>query len=239
MPRIRTVKPDFFRHEKLQDLESANYRLRPMLVFAGLWGHCDKAGRFEWRPRQLKLDILPFLNFEMSQSLELLEAHGFIRRYTVDGNEYGCIQSFSDHQRIGGKEAQEPEKYPDPPPGTNGEALGKQPGSNGEAPETAGREGKGREKEGNGVGQRSRGSRLCAEWQPSEILKAWAVKKRPDLDIPALIEKFHDHWASVPGGKGVKLDWEATFRNFVRNEHERPGSKAAPDYSAVIAGLKD
>ena len=114
MARIRTVKPEFFRHERLQDLEIANPGSYPMMVFAGLWGHCDKAGRFEYRPRQLKLDILPFLPFEMESTLRLLESAGFVRRYEVDGKTYGEIPSFGKHQRLGGKELQEPEKHPSP-----------------------------------------------------------------------------------------------------------------------------
>jgi uncharacterized phage protein (TIGR02220 family) len=154
MARIRTIKPKFFRHEALQDLEGANPGKYPMLVFAGLWGHCDKAGRFEWRPRMLKLDILPFLNFDMTETLNLLVASGFINRYSADGGEYGVIPSFGEHQRINGKESQEPEMYP-APEGTGGEESAKHPGSNGEAAETTGREGKGRgrekEEEGNGA----------------------------------------------------------------------------------------
>lgn len=147
MARIRTIKPDFFRHEGLQDLEAANPGKYPMLVFAGLWGHCDKAGRFEWRPRMLKLDILPFLNFDMTDTLDLLVASGFIRRYSAGGGEYGVIPSFGEHQRINGKESQEPEKYPEPPE-TSGEAPAQRPRSTGEAIETTGREGKGRERNG-------------------------------------------------------------------------------------------
>lgn len=148
MARIRTIKPDFFRHEALQDLEGASLGKYPMLVFAGLWGHCDKAGRFEWRPRTLKLDILPFLQFDMTETLNLLAASGFIRRYSAGGGEYGVIPSFSEHQRINGKESQEPERYPAPE--TSGEAAAQHLGSVGEAVETTGREGKGREEEGNG-----------------------------------------------------------------------------------------
>lgn len=155
MARIRTIKPEFFRHEGLQDIEAENPGAYCMLVFAGLWGHCDKAGRFEWRPRTLKLDILPFLSFDMAETLAILERAGQVRRYQVDGKEYGEIASFCVHQRISGKEAQEPEKHPEPIK----EDIGKKRGSNGEAPETAGREGKGRgkgkgrerEEEGNGL----------------------------------------------------------------------------------------
>jgi hypothetical protein len=85
--------------------------------------------------------------------------------------------------------------------------------------------------------QRSRGSRLSPDWFPSESLTAWAAKARSDIDLPAVVEKFKDYWRALPGSKGVKLDWDATFRNFLRNE--RAGTKSAPDYSAVIAGIKE
>lgn len=152
MARIRTVKPEFFRHEGLQDLEAANVGKYPMLVFEGLWGHCDKAGRFEWRPRTLKLDILPFLPFDMAETLGLLADAGFIERYEVGGKAYGLVKSFAEHQRLSGKEAQEPEKFPEPSVktrGSVGECPGEETGSNGEATgkHPVAQEGKGREEE--------------------------------------------------------------------------------------------
>lgn len=164
MARIRTIKPEFFRHEGLQDL-AAKEGAHVMLVFAGLWGHCDRAGRFEWRPRQLKLDILPFLEFDMGDALKVLEEAGFIQSYHVDGKMYGLIPSFADHQRFSGKEAQEKEKHPEPPVKQRGsserfpsgsQAIDipvKQQGSTGEAPEkhVPAQEGKGvKEREGKG-----------------------------------------------------------------------------------------
>lgn len=148
MARIRTIKPEFFRHEALQDLEAENPGQHVMLVFAGLWGHCDKMGRFEWRARMLKLDILPFLDFNMAKTLELLERANFIRKYIgEDGREYGEVMSFMKHQRISGKESQDEGKFPDPVEftrGSNGEATGKHP---------VAQEGKGREEEGNKEGE--------------------------------------------------------------------------------------
>lgn len=143
MARIRTVKPDFFRHELLQDLEITYAGKCPMLVFEALWGHCDKAGRFEWKPRMLKLDILPFLPFDMAETLGILEKAGMIQKYTVNGCEYGLIPTFTEHQRIGGKEAQDPEKHPAP----NSEAKVKKRGSSREAlgKHQGLQEGKGRE----------------------------------------------------------------------------------------------
>lgn len=144
MARIRTIKPEFFRHEGLQDLEIANPGKYPMMVFEALWGHCDSKGRFEWKPRTLKLDILPFLPFDMTVTLEILESAGMIHRYTVDSKEYGYIDTFEKHQRLTGKEATEGEKFPAP----ISESTGKHWGNIGEIPES--QEGKGREKEGKG-----------------------------------------------------------------------------------------
>ena len=161
MARIRTIKPDFFRHEKLQDLEAENPGKHCMLVFAGLWGHCDKFGRFEWRPRQLKLDILPFLDFTMAETLHKLAQSDLILRYTVEGKEYGEIKSFAKHQRISGKELQEQGRYPAPPKsivekntGNTGEVYGKDlPAQEGNG--SMGREGKGRE------GMQGEGREVC------------------------------------------------------------------------------
>jgi hypothetical protein len=138
MPRIRTVKPEFFRHEALQDLENQYPQNKPMLVFCGLWGHCDSAGRFPWRPRQLKLDILPFINFDMGETLSILARAGMVKRYEASGQTYGIIETFREHQRLSGKEAQDGVKYP----GSSGENLG----STWEAVNV--QEGKGREEEG-------------------------------------------------------------------------------------------
>jgi hypothetical protein len=63
------------------------------------------------------------------------------------------------------------------------------------------------------------GSRLPADWKPDEKLKKWAAKERPDLDLKTVIGSFHDYWVAVPGQRGTKLDWNATFRNWVRKEN--------------------
>jgi hypothetical protein len=115
MARIRTIKPEFFRHEALQDLEIANPGFYPMMVFAGLWTQSDKNGVFPWKPRQLKLDILPFLPFDMLSTLEILSKSNFLFRYSVEDCEYGIIPTFNKHQRITGKEAFDAgAKYPLP-----------------------------------------------------------------------------------------------------------------------------
>lgn len=173
MARIRTIKPEFFRHETLQELGA-----EAMLVFAGLLGHCDSRGRFEWRPRQLKLDILPFLPFEMERVLLALEAGGMLRRYSVDGKDYGEIPTFEKHQRLSGKEQSEGEKHPAP----IGEVTGKQQGSDGEIPES--QEGKGRE--GNRKGKESAEK---PAFSPLPFLISMGVSETTAKDFLKLREK--------------------------------------------------
>jgi hypothetical protein len=129
--RIRQAKPQFLRHIELQKLEVAHVELRPMLVFQGLWMAADNAGRFEWTPEHLKLDILPFVPFEISETLELLRSKGFIQKYEVGGKFYGLVTTFSEHQRLSGKEAKMPAKYPSPQHGSTCEVPVKQVGSQG------------------------------------------------------------------------------------------------------------
>lgn len=133
MARIRNIKPDYFRHEALQDLEAANPGLYIMLTYIALWTQCDANGIFPWRPRVLKLDILPFIEYNLAGTLDLLLNAGYIAQFTAaDGNTYGHIPTFKKHQRITGKEAIEGKKYPIPISPQSGGAVGATPGNNGE-----------------------------------------------------------------------------------------------------------
>lgn len=63
-----------------------------------------------------------------------------------------------------------------------------------------------------------RGSRLAKDWTLPPDWQEWAETERPDLDVSAVACKFADHWHAKPGRHGVKLDWLATWRNWVREE---------------------
>lgn len=39
--------------------------------------------------------------------------------------------------------------------------------------------------------------------------------------VPTMWAEFVDYWVGVPGQRGVKLDWLATWRNDVRRKLER------------------
>jgi len=42
--------------------------------------------------------------------------------------------------------------------------------------------------------------------------------ERPGLNPDIVFARFRDYWIAQPGAKGRKLDWSATWRNWVRNE---------------------
>ncbi len=69
-----------------------------------------------------------------------------------------------------------------------------------------------------------KGKRLPKDWEPPPKLMDWAKTERPDLNLPKTIEDFGDYWRSQAGQKGVKLDWDATFRRWVRNQHVAKGT---------------
>ena len=73
----------------------------------------------------------------------------------------------------------------------------------------------------------ARGSRLPADWSPSEATLA-VLRAEGHHGATAALASFRDYWAGVPGSKGVKLDWEGTYRNWVRRDATRaPGSVGA------------
>lgn len=104
MSRIRTVKPDFFKHEGLYDAERET-GLPLRIAFAGLWTVCDREGRFAWRPRAIKTDALPYDEVDFSRVLDALATRGFVVRYASQGQEYGYIPSWHKHQVINNREA--------------------------------------------------------------------------------------------------------------------------------------
>ena len=63
-----------------------------------------------------------------------------------------------------------------------------------------------------------RGSRLPTDWTLPEEWKEWAEAERQDLNIKSVADSFRDFWIAKAGTGGVKLDWQATWRNWVRSQ---------------------
>lgn len=83
------------------------------------------------------------------------------------------------------------------------------------APTTAGV----RSKRKTGTG--SRGTRLPADFELTPERQQYAEQNGIQNAVK-VFEKFRNHWTATAGAKGVKLDWDATWRNWVLTESERP-----------------
>ena len=86
-----------------------------------------------------------------------------------------------------------------------------------------------------------KGTRLSEDWQLPEDWRNWAILKRPDIDVDEEAEIFRDYWIAIPGQKGVKLNWQATWRNWVRrcNGQNRQISKNGGVSQAFHENLRD
>lgn len=100
MARTRSLKPSFFTDSELT-LFSPLHRL----AYQGLWCQADKRGLLEDKPRELKVQILPFDQCDFNAILTDLSrpksdgSPGFIRRYEINGRRYIQIRKFLSHQK--------------------------------------------------------------------------------------------------------------------------------------------
>lgn len=70
-----------------------------------------------------------------------------------------------------------------------------------------------------------RGGRIPADFVVTPEMVAWARVNAPDVDGRLQTAAFIDYWKGIPGQRGVKLDWVATWRNWMRDKQERAQSR--------------
>lgn len=80
---------------------------------------------------------------------------------------------------------------------------------------------------------RNRGTRIPLDFRPSEdcLSFAYGLGFSADLEQRTCAE-FVDYWIGVPGARGCKLDWPATYRNRLREVAGR--MKLRPGGAAVL-----
>lgn len=168
MPRIRTIKPEFFTSETVAELP-----VRARLTWIGLWTYCDDYGRCRDNVKLIKAAVWPLDEVSLTnidKDLTDLQACGLVYRYTVDGKAYIQVTNWGEHQRVSHPtKSNLPPPWPDgKPPGGSGnpppEPSGDFPEGSGELPLGIGKE-QGKEKEKESPAQaRERESREFAEW---------------------------------------------------------------------------
>lgn len=96
MPRIRTIKPDFWKSRAVKKLTD-----RETLVWLGIWNYADDYGRILDEPVMLvgELWALGLTVKQMDDTLTGLDSKGRIVRYQVGGDGFIQVVGWS-HQKI-------------------------------------------------------------------------------------------------------------------------------------------
>ena len=186
MARIRTIKPEFWRHEQLSDLPEPTHMLA-----AALLNYADDEGYFNANPKLIKAECCPLREPSVSihDSLTALANMGYlVLGKSADGRSYGCIVKFSDHQRVN---RPVPSKIKCLDISWDGSLP-----AHTQLTEPSPPEGKGREEEGKGS-ESARPHTIPDEWKP----------KDPNAN-PAEVSRFK----ADRKARGIKrVDWDAEW----------------------------
>lgn len=94
MARIRSIHPTLFTDEAFVSLSDG-----AQIFYIGLWTEADDQGLFEWKPLTLKMKLRPAALTPVDPLLDELLAADRVRRYEIDGRQYGAIRNFTRFQR--------------------------------------------------------------------------------------------------------------------------------------------
>lgn len=77
--------------------------------------------------------------------------------------------------------------------------------------------------------KRARGSRLPDDWALPAKWGQWALSEGwVEADIRFEADRFRDFWCSKAGKDATKIDWEATWRNWIRSAKGRTQQRSQP-----------
>lgn len=98
MPRIRSIKPEFWQDEDLAELDAES-----RLLAIGLLNHSDDEGYFKANHSLVRAAVFPFSDSSLNihGMLQELSEIGYLSLFDgSDGKQYGKITNFSSHQVI-------------------------------------------------------------------------------------------------------------------------------------------
>lgn len=234
MARIRSVKPEFWDDRKLARRTSRDARL----LYIGLWNFADEHAREPGDPATIKGKVFPYDDDigvpEIRKLLDELAELGRVIRYEDDGDPYLFLPTLHKHQRL--ETAKVPSRYPAPPdddfalfpasdiPGAD-ESAPRADRSAPRADESAPFYVAGSMEHVAGSRDappaRRRATRLPDDFTVTPEMVDWARSKCPHVDGGRETEKFVNYWTAASGKNAAKLDWAATWRNWMLNAEER------------------
>lgn len=254
MSRIRSIKPEILDDEVAAGLSDAAWRL-----WVSSWVLADDHGNFRAGTRYLAARVWQDSSHAAAEPLLELSSKGRVKLYAVAGQRYAHINGWGTHQRIdnaGNPRVPVPEdddgtwerdvtplladKLAGPyllakssararpraqftPPEEDHDQDQDHDHSVAEEPATRTRT------------RAPRGTRITPDWTlDAGTLEHFA---KQGVDARRCVPEFVDYWVAVPGQKGVKVDWQATFRNRVRQliELDRAPALTRPRLVPTVA----
>lgn len=111
MPRIRTVKPEFWNDQKIARL---SYQAR--LMFIGSWNLADDVGVLIWHPLYIQSELFKYDQIPLKtikKWMREITDMGMIYPFDAKAERWGLIVNFKKHQRVNNpSKARNP--YPNP-----------------------------------------------------------------------------------------------------------------------------
>lgn len=230
--RIRSIKPEFWRSDDITSLP-----IEDRLLFIGLWSYVDDNGVGRDKLADICADLFAHdlsvsphdTLMRVDGGLKRLCAGGLVTRYSVEDRPFLYIRKWKEHQRIN---RPSPGRYPLP---TSDDAVISESSvsdhvvvSEPSLPGAGEQGSRGTEEQGKESAPRKRGARLPDDWTPNDELNEQMRSERPDIDLSSELLVFRDYWIAQPGQKGVKADWDATWRNWVRRARPSPRNGLRP-----------
>jgi hypothetical protein len=189
--RIRSIHPE-------QWTDEAFVSCSPLarLLSIALRNEADDQGVFEWKPRAIKMRVLPADNCDVNELLEELISSNQVIRFASEGRQFGFLRNFTRFQK-----PKKPQiRFPSPPL----DMLGSEKVGTGAA-----------DGEGEGIGEERREANASRDATVDDEIKALAdsLGVNPDAELV----KFSD-WKTA-NGRRFKND-RAAFRNWLRKAAE-------------------
>ena len=208
MSKTRSIKPETFTDAKV-------LRITPLArwLFIGLWTEACDNGHVDDNEIELKVRLLPADNCNINDLLEELEDAELVTR------EGGVITvpNLSRHQSIDRRYFK---TCYAPVCCTPGGGAGARPARRAHAVHTPG----------------TRGTRINPDWYPTQTVIDTIKNEYPNLDLRAEHNDFIDYWLGVTGQLGTKLDWDATWRKWMRKQgREQEAKTGYRNQSQIVA----
>lgn len=212
MPRIRTIKPEFWQHEELSELPAETH-----ILAAALLNHADDEGYFKANPKLVEAACFPLRDLSVSvhDMLSDLSNIGYVTLMDgSDGKRYGRIEKFAEHQRVNR-----------PSPSKIAGLVGITDNSvNIQGSLTGGKERKGKEGKGREQGEKRFAFSGKVIRLTEEDFAAWEKAYR-NLDLTAELQSLDDYYSQ----NGITTKWFQRCSSALakKNREQVPVNEAA------------